>query len=153
MDSLFFEDLSVGYRFSTQSCLLTEAELIDFSRRFDPQPFHLDAAAARHSVFGGLVASGWHTAALTMRLMVTSGARIAGGMIGLSGELSWPKPTRAGDELHAEAEVVQLAPTRRPERGIATLRIETRNQRSETVQLFTVKMLVPRRAATGEGNT
>lgn len=153
MTTVYLDDLAPGQRFSTQSHALAEAELTTFAAQFDPQPFHLDAQAARASVFGGLVASGWHTAAITMRLMVTSGISIAGGMVGLGGEISWPKPARAGDELHVEAEVLEVAPSRRPDRGVATLRCETRNQRGESVQVFTVKLLVPRRSATAASGT
>ena len=93
-----------------------------------------------------MAASGWHTAAITMRLLVEGGAPIAGGVIGAGGEVSWPKPTRPGDTLHVESEVVQVTPSRsRPGRGIVTLRSETRNRRDEIVQVLTAKLVVPRR--------
>jgi acyl dehydratase len=117
-----------------------------FAAQFDPQPFHLDEEAARRSLFGGLAASGWHTAALTMRLMVQSPMNVAGGLIGLGGEVSWPQATRPGDVLHVECEVLAVVPSRsKPDRGIVTLRNETRNQRNEIVQLAVVKLLVPRK--------
>lgn len=143
---LYLDDLKVGDRFRTGEHALDEAQILAFAQQFDPQPFHLDAEAARHTLFGGLAASGWHTAAITMRLMVTSGMQIAGGMIGAGCEIQWPQPTRPGDVLHVESEVLDVrASASRPERGMATLRSETRNQRGEVVQVFTSKMVVPRR--------
>jgi acyl dehydratase len=139
------EQLTPGARFTTQSYELGEAELTAFAQQFDPQPFHLDAAAARASVFGGLVASGWHTAAITMRLLVTSGLPIDGGMIGLGGEISWPRPTRAGDILHVESEVIEVRPTRRDDRAVVTMRSRTCNASGEAVQIFTAKLLVTQR--------
>jgi acyl dehydratase len=107
---------------------------------------HLDGEAAKRSLFGGLAASGWHTAAITMRLNVGGGLPIAGGIVGMGGELSWPKPTRPGDLLRVESEVVEVSPSRsRPDRGTVTVRSETRNQRDEVVQIATMKLLVPRR--------
>ena len=103
-DSLFLDDLHIGQRFSSGSHVLQANDIKRFAGEFDPQPFHLDEAAAAMSLFAGLVASGWHTAALTMRLLVGGGAPIAGGIIGASGEISWPKPTRPGDELHVVSE-------------------------------------------------
>src|SRR5262249_55144525 len=94
----------------------------------------------------GLAASGWHTAAITMRLLVEGGAPIAGGVIGASGEVSWPRPTRPGDILQGVGEILDVTPSRsRPDRGKATLRSETRNQRGEVVQILTAKLVVPRR--------
>jgi acyl dehydratase len=146
---LFLDDLAPGRRFSTQNYALDEADLVEFAIRYDPQPFHVDADAARQSVFGGLVASGWYTAAITMRLLVTSGLPIAGGMVGLGGEISWPRATVAGDVLHVESEVLAVKPSRRGDRGVVTLRSETRNARGEAVQIFTAKLLVPCRPASG----
>jgi acyl dehydratase len=143
---MYFDDLRVGDRFSSRTYPVDEAAIIGFAREFDPQPFHLDPDAAKRSLFGGLVASGWHIAAITMRLIVTDGALIVGGSVGLGAEIAWPAPTRPGDVLHAEVEVMELVPSRsRPDRGTATLRITTRNQRGEVVQLLTAKLLVPRR--------
>jgi acyl dehydratase len=98
---LYFDDLSVGQRFISGGYQIDEAQIKAFAKEFDPQPFHLDAEAANATFFGGLVASGWHTAAITMRLLVQSGMPIAGGLIGAGGEITWPKPTRPGDMLHA----------------------------------------------------
>jgi acyl dehydratase len=144
----FLEDLKVGQRFSSGSHALDEEQIKAFAAQFDPQPFHLDAAAARSTLFGGLAASGWHTAAITMRLLVDGGAPIAGGVVGAGGEISWPRPTRPGDVLTVESELVELVPSRsKPDRGMATLRSETRNQRGEIVQVLVAKIVVPRRAA------
>jgi acyl dehydratase len=97
-------------------------------------------------LFSGLVASGWHTAAITMRLLVEGGLPLAGGTIGAGGELSWPNPTRPGDTLQIESEVLDIRPSRsRPDRGVATVRSLTRNQRNEVVQVLTAKLIVPRR--------
>ena len=117
-----------------------------FAAQFDPQPFHLDDAAARDSLFGGLAASGWHTAAITMRLQVTSGLPIAGGIIGAGGELTWPRPTRALDVLHVVSEVMEVTPSRsKPDRGMVSVRSETRNQHGDVLQVATVRIVVPRR--------
>lgn len=147
MEFLYFEDLHPGRRFTSAKHAIDEGQIRAFAAAFDPQPFHLDDVAARKSIFGGLVASGWHTAAITMRLNVTGGLPIAGGLIGLGGDLAWPKPVRPGDVLHVESEVIEVIPSRsRPDRGTVVLRSETRNGRGETVQITTVKLLVPRRA-------
>ena len=143
---LYLEDLSVGLRFVSGSHRMDEARIKAFAAEFDPQPFHLDQQAARDSVFHGLVASGWHTAAVTMRLQVEQGLPIAGGIIGIGGELSWPKPTRPGDTLQVMSEVKEVIPSRsRPDRGVVRMRSETRNQHDEVVQILDAKLLVPRR--------
>jgi acyl dehydratase len=143
---LYLEDLRVGQRFVSDTHRIDEEQIRAFAGQFDPQPFHLDAMAAKETFFGGLVASGWHTAAITMRLLVKSGLPIAGGLIGAGGEITWPNPTRPGDVLQVESEVLDLRPSRsRPDRGIATVRSETRNQRGETVQGLVAKLVVPRR--------
>jgi len=140
------EDLRVGQRFSSGTHALDEAQIKSFARQFDPQPFHVDDDQARDTLFGRLAASGWHTAAITMRLMV-GGVPLAGGIIGAGGEINWPKPTRPGDVLHVESEIVEVTPSRsRPDRGMVTVRSETLNQRGETVQVLTAKLIVPRRA-------
>ena len=144
---LYFDDLRPGQRFVTGLHTVEEAEIVRFAREFDPQPFHLDEAAARQSLFRGLAGSGWHTASLTMRLMVTSGPPIAGGILGVGGEISWTLPMRPGDTLQVHSEILELVPSRsRPERGMVTIRNETRNQRGEIVQTFVAKLVVPRRA-------
>ena len=144
---LYLEDISVGQRFVTATAVLDEEAIKSFARSFDPQPFHTNEAAARQSFFQGLAASGWHTAALTMKLQVESGPMLAGGMIGAEVELRWPKPVRPGDILHVESEVLAVTPSRsKPDRGFVTLKSETRNQNGETVQLQTAKLLVWRRS-------
>ena len=149
-EPLYLEDVYVGQCFVTGTKAVTADAIKSFARAFDPQDFHLDEEAAKTSFFGGLAASGWHTAAITMRLQVESGPRIAGGMIGASGELSWPRPVRPGDVLKVESEVLAVTPSRsRPERGLVTLKSETKNQKGEVVQVFTVKLLVWRRPEYG----
>lgn len=143
---LHLEDLMVGQSFTSLSHLVTVEAIKAFAYQFDPQPFHLDEAAAQKSFFGGLAASGWHTAAITMKLLVESGMRLSGGLIGAGGELTWPRPTRPGDVLTVVSEVLAVTPSRsRPERGFVTVRCETRNQNGETVQIMTSRMLVWRR--------
>jgi acyl dehydratase len=150
-DPLYFEDLHVGQRFVSGTHLVDESQIKEFATQFDPQPFHLDAGAAKDSFFKGLVASGWHTAAISMRLLVSSGLPIAGGLIGMGAEIAWPQPVRPGDTLHVESEIQDLRSSRsRAGRGIATVRSETRNQRSEVVQVLTAKLLVPTRDSTAE---
>ena len=122
---------------------------IDFAADFDPQPFHLDEDAARDSFFGGLAASGWHTAALTMRLLVESELKPAGGIVGAGfDEFRWPRPVRPGDELHLESEVLEVRPSKsRPEQGLVKLRTTTLNQNGEAVQISVGNLVVPRRPA------
>jgi len=145
---LYLEDFFVGQRFTSGSQAIDADAIKAFARAFDPQPFHLDEEAAKASLFGGLIASGWHTAAISMRLQVQSGLPIAGGMIGIGGELSWPRPTRPGDILNVVSVVEEVTPSRsRPDRGTIRVRSETRNQRDEVVQILTARLLVPRRAA------
>jgi acyl dehydratase len=147
-DLLYFDDLQPGQRFVTTTHTVDEAEILRFAKEFDPQPFHLDHQAAQESLFRGLAASGWHTAAITMRLLVQSGPALAAGIIGVGGELSWKLPTRPGDTLEVHSEVLELLPSRsRSDRGIAVLRNETRNQNGEVVQVFVAKVMVPRRTA------
>jgi acyl dehydratase len=146
MPELYLDDLHAGQKFSTETETVTEAEIKSFAQRFDPQRFHLDDEYARSTLFGGLAASGWHTAAITMRLNVTSGPPIAGGIVGGGGEINWPTPTRPGDVLHVESEVMEITPSRsRPDRGTVLLRSETLNQKGEIVQLSKMKLVVPRR--------
>ena len=144
-DLLYLDDLQVGQRFTSRTLLVDETQIKAFASQFDPQPFHLDENAAKDSLFSGLVASGWHTAAMTMRLLV-EGLPLAGGLIGAGGELSWPQPTRPGDILRVESEVQEIIPSRsRPDRGVVLTRIVTRNQRDEVVQILVAKLIVPRR--------
>jgi acyl dehydratase len=142
-EPLFLDDLHVGQRFASGKHLIDEEQIKSFARQFDPQPFHVDAEAAKDTVFGELVASGWHTAAVTMRLLVEGGLPVAGGLIGVGGEITWPNPTRPGDVLQVESQVLELRPSRsNPGRGIATIRNETRNQRGEIVLVLIAKLLV-----------
>jgi acyl dehydratase len=143
---LYLDDIPVGHRHVTRTHTITAEEIMAYSRVYDPQPFHTDERAAAASLFGGLAASGWHTASLSMRLLVESGIPIAGGLIGLGGEISWPKPTRPGDTLRVESVILEVTPSRsKPDRGTVTIRNETKNQRDEVVQSFTGKLMVPRR--------
>ena len=150
-DALFLDDLKVGRKFVTQSTTLTLEGCKAFAAEFDPQPFHLDDAAARVSFFAGLAVSGWHTAALSMRLLVESGFRPAGGIIGTRAEeLRWPKAVRPGDELEVEAEVVEVrASASRPGHGYVKCRAITRNQHGEPVQVLVMHLLVEARGGRG----
>jgi acyl dehydratase len=144
---LYLDDLHVGQRFTSGTHLISDEAITAFAKQFDPQPFHLDAEAAKATLFEGLVASGWHTAAITMRLLVEGGLPVVGGLVGAGAELSWPKPTRPGAMLHVESEIVELRPSRsRPDRGLATVRSETSNQFGEVVQVLVAKLIVPRRS-------
>jgi acyl dehydratase len=151
-ERLYLDDFQVGQRFASGTHLVDTAQIKAFARQFDPQPFHLDEEAAKASLFGGLVASGWHTAAVTMRLLVESGLPVAGGLIGLGGEMSWPRPTRPGDALSVVTEIKEVTRSRsRPDRGTVRMHSETRNQRDEVVQILDARLLVPRRTATAAG--
>lgn len=142
---LYLDDLQVGQRFVSATHAIDAGQIKVFAAQFDPQPFHLDELAAGASLFAGLAASGWHTASVTMRLLVEGGAPIAGGVIGAGAEVAWPRPTRPGDVLQVESEVLAITPSRsRPDRGMVTLRSETKNQRGEVVQVLTAKLVVPR---------
>ena len=142
---LYLDDLHVGQRFTSGTHLIDEEQIKAFARQFDPQPFHLDVEAAKETFFEGLAASGWHTAAISMRLIVES-VPIKGGIVGAGGELAWPKPTRPGATLHVESEILELRPSHsHPDRGMATIRSETVNQLGEIVQVLIAKLVVPRR--------
>jgi len=146
MQQLYLDDLHVGQRFTSGSYLMEAARVKEFAAEFDPQPFHLDEAAAEASVFKGLAASGWHTAAVAMRLLVSGGLPFANGIIGLGGEIAWPKPTRPGDSLQLESEIVDITPSRsKPQQGIVTVRSTMFNQDREAVYLLTAKLLVFKR--------
>jgi acyl dehydratase len=145
---LYLDDLQVGQRFTSGTHAIDEAQIKAFARQFDPQPFHLDEEAAKGSLFGRLVASGWHTAAITMRLL-TQSVPIANGVIGSGGESSWPRPTLPGDILTVTSVIEEITPSRsRPDRGRVLMRSETRNQRDEIVQVLTSRLVVLRRAGT-----
>jgi acyl dehydratase len=143
----YLEDLSPGQFFNTGHKRVDKEEILAFARQFDPQPFHTDEAAARNSPFQGLAASGWHTAAMTMRLMLDGEFKPAGGILGVGfDDLSWPRPVRPGDELHAKSEVLEVRPSKsRPDRGTIKVRTTTFNQNDEPVMIFTGNLLVPRR--------
>jgi acyl dehydratase len=143
MARLYLEDLHIGQRFTSGSHVMDEARIKAFAAEFDPQPFHLDETAAAASIFRGLSASGWHTAAVAMRLMVTSGLPLADGIIGLGGELAWPRPTRPGDTVRVESEIIEIKPSRsKPEQGVVTVRSTMLNQDGEPVYIFTGRVLV-----------
>lgn len=143
---LYLEDLYIGQQFVSGKHSMEEARIREFAREFDPQPFHLDEAAAKASVFGGLSASGWHTAAVAMRLLVDGGLPLGNGIIGLGGDLAWPKPTRPGDTLHVESEILEIVPSRsKPNQAIVKVRSTTLNQNGEPVHSFTSKCLVFKR--------
>jgi acyl dehydratase len=146
LELLYLEDLQVGQRFTSASYVIKVARMKEFAAEFDPQPFHLEEAAAEGSIFKGLAASGWHTAAVAMRLLVTGGLPFANGIVGLGGEIAWPKPTRAGDTLHVESEIVEITPSRsKPQQGVVTVRGTTLNQNGDAVYILTAKLLVLRR--------
>ena len=143
----YLEDFSVGQTFRSGSVKVETEQIKSFASQFDPQPFHLDERAAAATFFGGLVASGWHTAALTMRMIVDSDLRIAGGLIGAGAEeLKWPRPVRPGDTLYIVSEVIEVRPSKsRPDQGIIKMRTQTMNQEDQPVMIFVANMLVPRR--------
>lgn len=144
----YLEDFAVGQRYHTGTVVVRADEIKAFAARFDPQPFHLDEEAAKQSVFGGLVASGWHTASMAMRLIVDGDLKIAGGIVGLGGELTWPRATRPGDVLHVESEVLEVRPSRsNPDRGVIKVRNTTLNQDNEAVQIGVASLIVPRKPA------
>jgi len=152
MSDRFFEDFVVGQVFASARRLrVDKAEIIAFAKQFDPQPFHLDDEAGRNSIFGGLVASGWHTAAMTMRLVTQSEYKAAGGSIGVGfDQLRWPVPVRPGDELRIETEVLDKRLSKsRPEWGLVKMRTKTLNQNNQVVQEIVQNAFVPRRPATG----
>ncbi len=150
MSPLYLEDLAPGMSFENGPVTVTAEEIKEFAARFDPQAFHLDEKAGAESFFQGLAASGWHTASLTMRLMVTGTMPLAAGYIGAGGEVTWTKPVYAGDALTVRVEVLEVNSSRsKPDRGFALLRCDTRNQRGETVQVLKARVMVPRRQIPG----
>jgi len=143
----FLEDFAVGQTFRSGRLRIDKERIKTFAAEFDPQPFHLDEEAARDTIFGGLAASGWHTAAITMRLLVESDLKPAGGIVGAGAdEFRWPRPVRPGDELRTESEVLEVRPSRsRPDQGLIKVRTTTLNQNDEAVQLIIANLVVPRR--------
>jgi acyl dehydratase len=146
-EGLYLDDLYVGQRFTSGTHRMEAARIKEFAAEFDPQPFHLDETAAEASIFKGLAASGWHTAAVAMRLLVSGGPPFANGIVGFGGEFTWPRPTRPGDILHIETEIIEITPSRsKPHQGIVTIRSTMLNQNGEAVYVLTAKLLVFRRA-------
>lgn len=147
MNDHYLEDLAPGQRWTTGSVTIDAAAIKAFAALYDRQPFHLDEEAAESTFFQGLAASGWQVAALSMGLLTEDGVPFAWGIVGAGGEISWPRPTRPGDTLTVHTEVVEVVRSKsRPERGIVTVRNETRNQRGEVVQILVAKLVVPARA-------
>lgn len=146
MKERYFDDLKVGDRFQSEPLVVREHELIEFAHKFDPQMFHLNRKSAERTIFKGLIASGWHTAAMTMRLFVQT-LNFTEGAIGLGvDELRWPNAVRPGDVLRVETEIVDLRPSRsKPSHGIVRLRNVTTNQRGEIVQTMTASAMIPQR--------
>ncbi|MDQ6625704.1 MAG: MaoC family dehydratase [Verrucomicrobiota bacterium] len=147
MSDLYLEDVKPGDRFLSDLYVLTEEAMFAFAREFDPQPFHLDRAAANESVFEGLAASGWHTAAIAMRLMMTGPMQFVGGAVGLGvDELRWPIAVRPDDTLQLVTEITDARPSRsKPQHGIIRIHNTMSNQRGEVVLSYTANALVQRR--------
>jgi len=145
----YLEDFAAGQKYGSGRLRVESERIKSFAAEFDPQPFHQDEEAARRSIFGGLAASGWHTAAMTMRLLVESDFKPAGGIVGAGfDEFRWPLPVRPGDELTVEAEVLEVRPSKsRPNQGLIKVRTTTRNQKGEAVQVSVGNLVVPRRPA------
>jgi acyl dehydratase len=146
MTEHFLEEYQVGQTYSSSVARVESGRIRSFAAEFDPQPFHLSEEGAAGTVFGSLAASGWHTAAMTMRLVVEGTLRPAGGVVGLGfDEFRWPSPVRPGDELHAETEIVEVRSSKsRPGHGVIKVRITTRNQHGLPVQIAVGHLLVPR---------
>ena len=145
----YLEDFQAGQKFASGTLRVEEARVKSFAAEFDPQPFHLDDAAARGSIFRGLAASGWHTAAMTMKLLVESELKPAGGIIGAGfDEFKWPRPVRPGDELRLDIEILEVRPSKsRPDQGMVKVKTTTLNQKGEPVQVSVGSLVVPRRPA------
>ena len=149
MTERYFEDFAVGQTFGSGRLKVDKERIKTFAAEFDPQPFHLDEEAARGTLFRGLAASGWHTAALTMRLLVEGELKPAGGIVGAGfDDFRWPRPVRPGDELRVEAEILEVRPSKsRPNQGMIKVRTTTLNQDGEAVQVSIGNLVVPRRPA------
>src|SRR5947207_15065584 len=143
----YLEDFAIGQTFRSGRLQIDRERIKTFGAEFDPQPFHLDEDAARDTIFGGLAASGWHTAAVTMRLLVESDLEPAGGIVGAGfDEFRWPRPVRPGDELRIESEVLEVRPSMsRPDQGSIKLKTTTLNQNGEAVQISVGNLIVQRR--------
>ena len=148
MTKRYLEDFAVGQTYGGAGRIKVDVQRVkSFAAEFDPQPFHLDEEAARGSIFRGLAASGWHTAAMTMRLLVESDLKPAGGIVGAGfDEFRWPRPVRPGDELRIESEILEVRPSKsRPDQGMVKVRTTTKNQDGEAVQVSVGNLVVPRR--------
>ncbi|HEX3414677.1 MAG TPA: MaoC family dehydratase [Stellaceae bacterium] len=147
MTKRYLEDFAVGQTFGSRRLRVDKEQIKAFAAEFDPQPFHLDEEVARDTIFRGLAASGWHTAALTMRLLVESGINLAGGIVAAGVvESRWPLPVRPGDELRVESEVLEVRPSQsRPNRGMIKMRTKTLNQNGEAVLVFVANLIALRR--------
>jgi len=144
----WFDDLKVGMRFTSEETTVSKEDVLRFAAEFDPQPFHLDEAAAKKTIFNGLAASGWHTAAIAMRLAVTARPFGPHPLLGAGvDELRWLKPVRPGDILHLEGEVVELVPSRSKPQGVVRLKWIAYNQNGEAVYTFNPIAIVPTRPA------
>ena len=152
MTKRYLEDYAVGQTFGSGRMRVDKERIKAFAAEFDPQPFHLDEALAAGTIFRGLAASGWHTAALTMRLLVEGELKPAGGIVGTGfDEFRWPRPVRPGDELHVESEILEVRPSKsRPDQGLIKVRTTTLNQNNEAVQVQVGNLLVPRKAPASE---
>ena len=145
---LYLDDLYVGQKFVSGGHLIDEAQIVAYARQFDPQVFHLDAEAAKNTFFQGLAASGWHTASLSMRLVTESIPLVDGVIGGGMEELAWPQPTRPGDILQVDSEIIEIIPSQsKPNRAMVRVLCHTRNQRGEVLQRFRPKMVVFKRPA------
>lgn len=152
MSELYHEDIFVGQTFGSGRLSVAADDIKAFAAAYDPQPSHLDEQAAKNSFFGGLAASGWHTAALTTRLIVTGDFKPAGGVVGAGNEISWTRPVRPGDELHVESEVLDVRPSKsQAKQGLVKVRTTTFNQRDEPVQVLVANLVVLRRAVSETG--
>ena len=152
MTERYLEDYTVGQTFGSGRMRVDKELIKAFAAEFDPQPFHIDEVLAAGTIFRGLAASGWHTAALTMRLLVEGELKPAGGIVGTGfDEFRWPRPVRPGDELHVESEILEVRPSKsRPDQGLIKVRTTTLNQNNEAVQVQVGNLLVPRKAPASE---
>ena len=145
---MYLDDFKVGDVIKGGALTVDAAAIKEFAAKYDPQPFHLDEEAAKATFFGGLAASGWHTAALTMRLIVESGVPVAGGVIGAGGTINWPKALRPGETIRLESEILEVRPSKsRPDRGMVKVRFTTFDSTGDVVQVLVADLVAPRRTA------